>query len=71
MDKFINKDAFYEFLMNQFNGNLTLASKETGISKSTLCLLKKGDRDIGKNTLLKLKNYCKKKKININKLLFF
>lgn len=71
MDRLINTTEFNNFLNKEFNGNLALASRETGISKSTLCLLRKGDRDIGKNTLSKLKTYCNKKKINLKKLLCF
>lgn len=68
---FINAKAFSEFILKEFKDNLSEASRKMGISKSTLCLLKKGKRDIGKNTLYKLKSYCISNKIDINKLLFF
>lgn len=71
MSSFLNIDKFKSFLKEKFNDNLTIAEKETGIPKSTLCLLRKGERDIGKNTLRKLKDYCKKNDIKVDDLLFF
>lgn len=71
MDNLVNIKAFDNFLNKNFDGNITKAAKEIGISKSTICLLRKGDRDIGKVTLLKLKNFCKKNNVDVKELLFF
>lgn len=71
MNNLINIKALRDFLDDRFDGNLTKASKEIGISKSTLCLLRKGERDIGKSNLIKLKEYCKNNNIDVNSLLFF
>lgn len=57
-------DSFAKFIKQNFEGNLSLASRELRISMSSLSRILKGQRGIGLKTAKHIQEYCKIKKID-------